>query len=115
MTIDLTAGVRVLVKQPLPPVFRVEPPSTRRSVVVPMRGPAGPPGPAGSGASFAHHQSAAAATWTVIHSLGAHLMPVLLLDDDPDRPVYTDTETPDVNTTVLSFPSPVTGWAYFTN
>lgn len=74
----------------------------------------GPPGPAGpSGGTWAHHQINAAAQWTVTHNLGVPTGPVILLDSDPTVQVYTHLDHIDENTVMITFPSPVTGWAYF--
>lgn len=63
--------------------------------------------------SFTYHRDVAAATWTIQHNLGAFKVPTIILDNRPGEPVWTDVELPNVNTAVLIFPSPVTGYAYF--
>lgn len=68
----------------------------------------------GSGAaSYSHHQSSAAAVWNVPHNLGVPREPTVLLDSAPTVPVIPDVEHTDGNNTVLIFPSPASGWAYF--
>lgn len=70
----------------------------------------GPPGP---GSGYTHTQTTPAAQWTVTHGLGRPTNPTVLLDDDPDRPVWVDTLHPDPNTTLLIMPEPHSGVAYF--
>lgn len=107
---DLASGVRVNVRQPVPPRVSAQQPTPARGVVVPVRGPAGPSGAAGGAWSF--HQSSPAATWTLTHNLGIYPVPVVLLDDNPDRPVWTDVDYTDANSFTLTFPTPVTGWVH---
>lgn len=76
------------------------------------QGPQGATGPAG-GATFTYHQTSPAATWTVDHNLGRYAVPVLILDDEPERPVVSDYDTPSINRTVITLPAPATGFAYF--
>lgn len=77
-------------------------------------GPQGIPGSGGGGgATFAYHQSVPASVWPITHNLGRYAVPVLLLDDDPERPVVTDYDTPSQNQTIVTLPAPATGWAYF--
>ena len=77
-------------------------------------GPDGPPGPTGPpGGQWAHHQLTASAQWTVTHNLGQPKNPTILLDADPTQSVYTRVDHVDESTAMLTFPSPVTGWAYF--
>jgi len=73
-------------------------------------GPQGPAGPAG--ASFVHTQTTPAATWTIVHNLNTVLSVVLLIDSIPGEPVFTDITYPDLNTVVVTWPSPETGKAY---
>lgn len=75
-----------------------------------QQGPQGPAGPAG--ASFVHNQIAPAATWTIVHNLNTVLSTVLLIDSIPGEPVYTDVTYPDLNTVVVTWPSPESGKAY---
>lgn len=73
-------------------------------------GPRGPAGPAGSRMAF--HQVSGAATWTWVHNSGARPAVVLFTDDDPFVPCYTDVSYPDLNTVVIEWTQPETGWAY---
>lgn len=76
-------------------------------------GPPGQPGPPGPGHSpFTFHQSSVASVWTVVHNLGAYPEPTILLDDSPTFPVWTDIEYVDINSFILTFPSPVSGYAH---
>lgn len=76
-----------------------------------------PHGTGGGGGSerFAYTQPVGdpAATWIVNHNLGMPTEPVVLLDSDPDRPVWTDVEHGTPNQTTIIFPSPVSGKAFF--
>lgn len=72
-------------------------------------------GPPGEGATYEHTQTAAAAQWTVSHRLSTFTEPLVLLDDDPGRPAYTDFEYLDENTILIYFPEPVTGRAFVSN
>lgn len=74
------------------------------------QGPTGPPGP--SGAAFSFHQTTPAATWTILHSLTKKPPVVILLDSDPTVPVVTDVTYLDLDTVVLEFLSPESGYAY---
>ena len=85
-----------------------------QAVKVVPSGPPGPPGPAGAagGAAISHHQTAAASVWTIA-GVSSPRQPVILLDNEPNRQVHTDVQHyPSTQTVVLTFPSPVTGWAY---
>lgn len=104
-------GGTVVVRRPEPPTVATERPQDLPVVVVPRRGPTGVPG--APGGTFSHHQATPAATWTVTHALGRYAVPVLLLDDQPQRPVHADYDTPDPNTTTITLPAPATGWAHF--
>lgn len=76
-------------------------------------GPQGPQGPTGAtGGVYEHVQSSAAATWTITHNLGTRAFFVVFLDSDPTVQCFTDQTHPDLNTTVLEFPSAVSGKAY---
>lgn len=77
-----------------------------------VQGPQGPAGPAG-GAIAPVHQTVAAATWTIVHNLGIKPAVALFADDDPTHQTYTDVSYPDLNTVVISWPAPETGWVYF--
>jgi hypothetical protein len=70
------------------------------------------PAAVGGVAGYVHHQSSPSAQWTITHMLGVPRTPTVLTDSDPTNPVWTNTEHPDVNTTLLTFPSAETGWAY---
>lgn len=59
-----------------------------------------------------HHQSSAAATWTIIHNRNNRPDVVLFTDDTGNERVYTDLTYPDDNTVVVEWPSALTGWAY---
>lgn len=61
---------------------------------------------------YMHDQTTPAATWTITHNLGTRPNFVVFLASDPDVLCYTDQSHPDLNTTVLEFPSAVTGKAY---
>jgi hypothetical protein len=74
-------------------------------------GPPGPPGPAGVG--YVHRQDTPAAEWRIEHDLGRNTVPVLVLDEDPTQPVYTDVTLLDPNTCLVTWPAPVSGYAYF--
>jgi hypothetical protein len=100
MAIQL-GNVTLVVRRPEPPI----------AVVVPRRGPSGIPG--APGGTFSHHQTNPAATWTVAHNLGRYAVPVLILDDAPNRPVHADYDLPDPNHTTITLPAPATGWAHF--
>ncbi len=107
--LDLS-GTTIVVTAPDVPVVTMGAPVDPLAVVVPV---AGPPGAAGSaGGRYLHTQTAVAATWTVTHNLGGYPLATVLLAGDPGRPVATDTDYPDANTLVLTFPSPVSGRAY---
>ena len=71
------------------------------------------PGSATAGSGYAHHQISLGATWTIDHNLGKPREPVIILDTEPTIPVWTDTIHTSNNQTILIFPSPVSGWAYF--
>jgi hypothetical protein len=64
------------------------------------------------GLGYIHHQVSAAATWTIPHNLGKKAPVLLLVDGDGNKESFTDTSYPDLNTTILEFPSAVTGFAY---
>lgn len=104
-----TGGLPVLVSAPTP-TARVRPPGTPVVTVVPAVGPVGPVGPAGG--AFSHHQATPAASWLIAHGLGTPREPTVLLDSEPTRAVYPDVEHPDSDTTLITFPEPVTGWAH---
>ena len=71
------------------------------------------PGSGAAGAEYSYHQTSPASVWTIDHNLGTPREPVILLDDDPTNPVWTDVVHASPNQTTLIFPSPATGWAYF--
>lgn len=104
----LSAGVNVVVSAPGVPNFTIAPPVSS-VVVLPIAGPRGANGASGSAYSFT--QLAPAATWTIVHNLGRYPVFNLFLDSDPTSPVYTDTTYPDDNTTVVEWPSAVSGRA----
>lgn len=87
--------------------------SSEDLIVVKESGPQGPPGPPGPGITpYEHHQTSAAASWTVNHNQGRYIEPLVFLEGE-DTPVEADLVYPDVDTTVIIFPSPAAGWAYF--
>lgn len=101
----------ILLDDAQPPVL-VQQPSGQEVLVITTGGPAGPKGDQGApGSSFSYRQDTPAATWTVQHNLGRKPAVVLFLDEDPNTPVYTDITYPDLNTVVVEWPSPETGWA----
>lgn len=76
------------------------------------QGPAGAdgaPGPAGAagGSVFEHVQLIAASTWTVPHNLGRRSQVTIL--DDSHIEVEADVDQSDINTVVVTFPTPQTG------
>lgn len=75
----------------------------------------GAPGiPGAPGGTFSWPQTSPAATWIVVHNLGRPAEPTVFLDDDPERPVWTDwVPSLDLNSTTIILPAPATGWAYF--
>lgn len=103
----LSNGVSVEVAVPTTPEVEIPASLSQSVTVVPVVGPAGPPG-----ATYAHHQTSAASQWTVNHNLAAPREPTVLLDSAPTEPVTADVIHPDLNTTLILFPVPVTGWAY---
>jgi hypothetical protein len=66
----------------------------------------------GSGAS-SYHQVSPAATWTIQHNQGTRPQFMLFVDSDPDEPVFTDILYPDLNTAVIEWTQPETGWAFY--
>lgn len=70
---------------------------------------------ADSGAArYVHTQTAPASTWTVEHGMTYPVQPLILLDSENGSPVQTDTKHyPETGTTVLTFPAPASGRAYF--
>lgn len=133
----LTTGIRVTIETPTPritatppvasvtvaapsvpsvtvsgpnPRITAAPPATSAVTVLPVRGPAGPPGAPG-GAVYTFTQTTPAAQWTIPHNLGRHPPIVLRLTTAPDEPVYTDVSYVDVNTALVTWPSPESGWA----
>lgn len=106
----LSAGVRIEVVPPLLDRVQVVPPAVIQLRVLPVSGPTGPAGPSGTG--FIHHQISPGATWTITHNLGRKPVPTLLPDDSPTRPVNTDLVYPDLNTLIVEWPAPTSGYAY---
>lgn len=83
------------------------------AIVAGPEGPEGPPGPgSGTSAHFTYHQVDAAASWMVTHNLGRKPPVALFLDSDPDTVVHTDVYYPDLNTVLIEWPSPESGWVY---
>lgn len=100
-TVTLTPAQTVIVDRP------------EQVVTIVPSGPPGPPGPAGTAAGrYVHNQSAPAAQWTIAHGLGTHPNVVLELTATPGEPVYTDVLHTDLNTTLVTWPSPESGKAY---
>lgn len=111
MPVTLADGIRVTVRQPVPPRWTITP-VPARGVSVPVRGPAGPPGPpgpAGAGSSYVHTQTVAASTWTITHGLARvpHSVTLYVDGDMAD----TDTHV-DATTVVLTFATPTAGEAH---
>lgn len=75
-----------------------------------LKGEPGAPGSAGFHLEFI--QVAPAAQWTWVHGLNSRPAIQLFRDSDPNTPVYTDVEYPDLNTVVITWPTPETGRAY---
>lgn len=80
-------------------------------ILVPgIAGPAGPQGLAGaSGARYVYTQSAAAATWPIVHNLNRKPAVVIILDGDNGQPCVADVSYIDLTTLSIQFPTPVTG------
>lgn len=104
---DLASGVRVRLRQPVPPRVTVTIPTTRIQMV-PVRGATGPQGVAG-GNPVLWDQSTPAATWTIPHGLGRlpTAVEVILADGEV---VDTDTHVDDTYV-VLTFAQPTAGTA----
>lgn len=66
----------------------------------------------GISAHFAHYQATPAASWMITHNLGRKPPVALFLDSDPDTVVHTDVYHPDLNTVLIEWPSPESGWVY---
>jgi hypothetical protein len=64
----------------------------------------------GTGVTYRHTQSSAAATWTISHGLGTK--PSLTVVDNAGNAAWVEAQYPDDNTTVLVFCLPVAGYAY---
>lgn len=71
------------------------------------------PGGGVAGSDYAYHQVGLASTWVIDHNLGVPREPVVITDDEPTRPVWTDVVHTTNNQAVLIFPQPTSGWAYF--
>lgn len=52
-------------------------------------------------------------TWTLTHNLNSRPDVLLFIDSDPGEAVITDVTYPDLNTLVVSWPSPESGWIYY--
>lgn len=87
--------------------------STRWNDLEGVGSDAGQPAPTPAGTSYSYRKLTPAAEWVINHGLGRPIEPVVLLDSDPTRPILTDIEHPSLNTSVLTFPSPTSGWAYY--
>lgn len=68
---------------------------------------------AGIGSAYVHVQSSASSNWVINHNLGHMREPTVLLDSAPTVPVLTDVTHGSLNQTTITFPTPVTGKAYF--
>ncbi len=68
-------------------------------------------GSAGTGSSYVHVQSAAAATWTVEHNLGTK--PVVAVVSTGGDLLLAEIAYPSNSTTVITFGQPYAGSAYF--
>lgn len=110
MSIDLGETL-VRITPPLPPVFSIAPPEPSEVLVVPTPGPRGAPGASG-GVVAPYHQASPAASWTWVHNLGRKPPIVILLDDEPDTPVWADVTYIDDNVLNVEFPSPTTGYLH---
>lgn len=110
MSLDLGEAL-VEVVTPTPPVFTTVPPEPSEVLILPVAGPRGAPGASG-GVIPPFHQVTPAASWTWVHNLGRKPSIVILLDDDPQQPVYSDTFYIDENTLTVEFPVAVSGYLY---
>lgn len=107
--VELLNNYNVVVESPLISPKVTPPPTTDLQIVVATT--AIPPvGPSPTG--YVHPQPTPSATWTIVHNLGVSKVPTVVLDSSPTSPVFTNVEFPDLNTTVLEFPSAESGWAY---
>ncbi len=70
-----------------------------------IRGAPGTPG----GTQYVHNQTAAASTWNVNHNL--HYFPHISIIMDDATIVVADIDHVDVNSAVITFPTPYTGKA----
>jgi hypothetical protein len=122
MSVDASEIVVIFEASPPPVVVEFEDPPDINVVFseVGLVGPVGPPGPrglpgaAGDGLSyFEHDQTAPASTWIINHGLGFYREPTVILDSQPNRPVWADVVHGTVNQTTITFPSPETGKATF--
>lgn len=75
-----------------------------------ITGPAGPTGPSGpAGATYTHTQASPSASWSVNHGLGYY--PAITVINSAGHVVYADIEHTNVNSAVITFPTPTTGTA----
>lgn len=105
---NLATGVRITLRQPVPPRVTVTQPQGHRIALVPVRGPQGPAGAAG-GEGTVFPQPTPAGTWTIPHGLGRipHGVTVYVAGELVD----TDTHV-DATYVVLNFASPTSGEAH---
>ena len=76
-------------------------------------GPAGPVGPVGPRpGSYVFTQTTPASVWVINHGLGARPAVVLFDALFPSGPVETDKTYPDLNSVIVEWPEPTSGWAY---
>lgn len=76
------------------------------------QGPRGVEGPPGTGGNvrYTHSQGIPSAVWTITHNAG--LQPHVAIEDSFGRRVCAFVEVPDLNTTILRFSGPISGYAY---
>ena len=81
-------------------------------VTLVVGGVVGPKGEPGIGAGYEHIQLAESATWTINHNLGYR--PVVSARDTSHNVIVGGISHPSVNQTVISFVTPVAGFARLT-
>lgn len=70
-----------------------------------------PPGLGGGGGTFRFEQDTPSDTWTVVHNLNGH--PDVRIED-AEGPIGGAVDYPDDNTVVISFTTPIAGFAHLT-
>jgi len=73
-------------------------------------GPPGPPGADGVGSFYTHNQAAAAAVWTVVHTIP--YMPAVTVVDSAGTVLYADVVYVDAQTVEITHSWPTAGYAY---